>query len=346
MRKIWNTLLYGERKTKMYLWGIILLIVMSLACCAGFLLTFSMWWAVGIPGALIAAAVLCLTVKFRETDGVPERIPEMPVNKYAAKEARDLKEETEEETIEETEEEKKQFLQRLDKKQVKRLLYKYKAKKIHYPVLIEECESRGLTQCPAYIWRSKTQLHVMALSAKPVVFDIPLSELTRICVERAVRANPKTEYESVKDAKYIAKVFQELIPSYYIMEDENGRRTYRKNSYLAGEDIYITNISARVWMQLTQAGFSIPEEEKMERAYGTYAAEAYKLKFLCQDAVLLPEEYKIKIRILLQQMVEADISDYEFSKNTSYMVKKQLITEEYAKYYEDVRYGKNSASGK
>ena len=313
MRKIWNTLLYGERKTKMYLWGIIGAIMVSVASCVCFLISFVIWWLAGILGGLIVAAILGLTVRFKETEEPLEEV---------------------------TEESTQEFLQNLDKRQVKALLYKYKAKKVHYPILIEECRSRGISRCPAYIWRSKNCLQVLALSAQPFVFDIPLSQLSVICVERAVRGNPKEEYEYIKDAKYIAKVFQSLIPSYYIMEDENGRRTYRKNSYLAGEDILITNLSVRAWMELTQAGFSMPEENKMERAYGTYAAEAYKLKFLCQDGVFLPEEYKVKIRVLLQQMVEAEISEYEFSKNLSYMVKKQLITDEYAKYYEDVRRGR------
>ena len=56
--------------------------------------------------------------------------------------------------------------------------------------------------------------------------------------------------------------------------------------------------------------------------------------------MILPEEYKVKIRVLLQQMVDAEISDFEFTKNLSMMVKKQLITDEYAKYYEDARLGR------
>lgn len=366
MRKIWNTLIYGDRRTKAYLWSIVVLILLSIASCVVFMVTFSPWWILGIPGGLIGAAVVASMVKFREVDGeenadllfselLNAKKNETMQKRISAEEKVAEKQEGLEEKrvgvnkrddmqevpdTEETKEENDKYLKALQKRQIKKLLYKYKVKRVHYPVLIEECESRKISQCPAYVWVNKGRLQVMALSAKTRAFEIPLSKLQTILAERAVKATPKEEYAAVKEAKYVAKVFDGLIPSYYIMADENGRRSYRKNRYRVGADFVVTDKSARALMELTQAGFVLPEEEKMARAYGTYAAEAYKLKFLCQDGVILPEEYKIKIRILLQQMVEAEISDYEFSKNLSLMVKKQLITEEYAKYYQDARLGR------
>lgn len=356
MRTIWNTLLYGDRRTKAYLWSIVLLIVLAIASCVAFVVTLNLWWISGILGGLIAAAVVGSSVKFREIDGAEngeavlkgaplrEKQPalksqEKKENSESQAQMHSFAEETEEaESI--TPEENEKFLKSLHKKQIKKLFFKYKVKRTHYPILIEECASRGLRECPAYVWVNKGCLQILALSADTRAFAIPLSKTHTMFGERAARANPKEEYAAVKEAKYIAKVFQPLIPSYYIMADENGRRTYRKNRYVLGEDLAVTDRSARALMELTQAGFVLPEDAKMEKAYGTYATEAYKLKFLCQDGVILPEEYKVKIRILLQQMVEAKISDYEFSKNLSLMVKKQLITEEYAKYYQDAKLGR------
>ena len=339
MRKIWNTLIYGDRKTKAYLWSIVLLIVLAVGSCVMFVITISLWWLVGVLSGLTVAAILAATVKFREIEA-PERLLPEEVREPNNKKPENRKHEPVEETEKVSEEENAEFIKSLQKKQVKKLLYKYKVKKVHLPILIEDCESYGLQECPAYIWQNKGRLHFITLSAKTRVFDLPLSELQTITVERSVRANPKEEYSAVKDAKFVTKIFQGLIPSYYIATDENGRRTHRKNSYRIGEDILVTNHSARAVMELTQARFVLPEDEKMGKAYGTYTTEAYKLKFLCQDEVILPEEYKVKIRVLLQQMVDAEISDFEFTKNLSMMVKKQLITDEYAKYYEDARLGR------
>lgn len=324
-----------------------MLIAVALASCVMFIVSVSLWWIIGVLGGLIAAAILAATVKFREieapglkTKASTDSLDMQGIEKRRIAPGQPV-EETTEETLEETEEtsaeENAEFIKSLQKKQVKKLLYKYRVKKEHFPILLEECKGRNLQECPAYIWVNKGRLHFLTLSAKTRAFDLPLSELQTITVERSVRANPKQEYAVIKSAKFVAKVFQALIPSYYIATDENGRRTHRKNCYLVSEDILVTNRSARAVMELTQARFVLPEDEKMGKAYGTYTAEAYKLKFLCQDEVILPDEYKIKIRILLQQMVEADISDYEFTKNLSMMVKKQLITDEYAKYYEDAR---------
>lgn len=339
MRKIWNTLIYGDRKTKAYLWSIVLLIVLAVGSCVMFVITISLWWLVGVLSGLTVAAILAATVKFREIEA-PERLLPEEVREPNNKKTENRKHEPVEETEEVSAKENAEFIKSLQKKQVKKLLYKYKVKKVHLPILIEDCESYGLQECPAYIWQNKGRLHFITLSAKTRVFDLPLSELQTITVERSVRANPKEEYSAVKDAKFVTKIFQGLIPSYYIATDENGRRTHRKNSYRIGEDILVTNHSARAVMELTQARFVLPEDEKMGKAYGTYTTEAYKLKFLCQDEVILPEEYKVKIRVLLQQMVDAEISDFEFTKNLSMMVKKQLITDEYAKYYEDARLGR------
>ena len=347
MRKIWNTLLYGDRRTKAYLWSIVLMLVFAVASCVVFAVTLNIWWIFGILGGLIAAAIVASSIKFREVDGTDngetvltgdrlhlKKTEEKPITGKAMVTERESEEAPENE---ETPEENEKFLKLLHKKQVKKLLYKYKVKRVHYPILIEECESRRIHQCPAYVWINKGKLQVLVLSAKTRAVELSLTGLHTILVERAVKAKPKEEYVAVKEAKYISKVFEPLIPSYYIMADENGRRTYRKNRYLIGEDFVVTDRSARALMEITQARFVLPEEEKMMKAYGTYATEAYKLKFLCQDAVILPDEYKVKIRILLQQMVEAEITDYEFSKNLSLMVKKQLITEDYAKYYQDAR---------
>lgn len=339
MRKIWNTLIYGDRKTKAYLWSIVLLIVLAVGSCVMFVITISLWWLVGVLSGLTVAAILAATVKFREIEA-PERLLPEEVREPNNKKPENRKHEPVEETEEVSAKENAEFIKSLQKKQVKKLLYKYKVKKVHLPILIEDCESYGLQECPAYIWQNKGRLHFITLSAKTRVFDLSLSELQTITVERSVRANPKEEYSAVKDAKFVTKIYQGLIPSYYIATDENGRRTHRKNSYRIGEDILVTNHSARAVMELTQARFVLPEDEKMGKAYGTYTTEAYKLKFLCQDEVILPEEYKVKIRILLQQMVDAEISDFEFTKNLSMMVKKQLITDEYAKYYEDARLGR------
>lgn len=375
MRKIWNTLLYGDRRTKAYLWSIVLLIVLAVASCVGFVVTLNIWWIFGVLSGLILAAVVGSSVKFHEIDreesgetvltGAPLR-EKLSDEKHSDQKAvtdekaeerssvsetgviseantidrRKFEEEKPEEEEDETPEETEKFLKSLHKKQVKKLFFRYRVKRAHYPILIEVCESRKLRECPAYVWVDKGCLQILALSSKTRVFAVPLSQTHTILGERGVRANPKTEYTAVKEANYIAKVFQPFIPSYYIMADENGRRTYRKNRYVLGDDLIVTDRSARALMELTQAGFVLPEDVKMEKAYGTYATEAYKLKFLCQDGVIQPEEYKLKIRILLQQMVEAEISDYEFSKNLSRMVKKQLITEEYAKYYEDARRGR------
>ena len=350
MRKIWNTLLYGERRTKVYLWGIMLLIVFAVASCVVFAVTLNVWWIFGILGGLIAAAIVGSSIKLKEIDGKEHGEPVLNAERLNTKrtEEKTLIDEavvTEQERTqipedEEKAEENARFLKLLHKKQVKKLLYKYKVKRMHYPILIESCESRKIHQCPGYAWANQGKLHILVLTAKTRAFTLSFSGLHTILVERAVKAKPKEEYVSVKEAKYISKVFEPLLPSYYIMADENGRRTYRKNCYLIGEDFVVTDRSARALMDLTQARFVLPEEEKMLKAYGTYATEAYKLKFLCQDGVILPEEYKVKIRILLQQMVEAEITDYEFSKNLSLMVKKQLITEDYAKYYEDARLGR------
>ena len=76
MRKIWNTLIYGDRKTKAYLWSIVLLIVLAVGSCVMFVITISLWWLVGVLSGLTVAAILAATVKFREIEAPERLLPE------------------------------------------------------------------------------------------------------------------------------------------------------------------------------------------------------------------------------------------------------------------------------
>lgn len=328
MKKIINTLFYGDRKTKFFLWSIIILLLASFACCILFMVTIKFLWIIGTIICLIAAGLVGRSVNLttvteedaNSNNGVD--VSEKPL----------LKEENQKQN-EETDD---TYLKEIDKKQMKRLFVKYKVKREHRPILIDECLSKKIFHCPAYLWVSWNKVHFLVLEQKPREFSIDLSEAVSIGYERAVPANPEKDYTGIRKAHLISHVFEGLIPACYDVTVDR-RRSSRKNLFIIGEDIKVTNYSARAVFDIIKASFDLPDRYNLPEKFGSYTREAYKTKILWQDGVLKSDEYKTRIKDLLQQMSEAKISDNEFYRNLDQMVDKQLITKEYAEYYSENR---------
>ena len=71
--------------------------------------------------------------------------------------------------------------------------------------------------------------------------------------------------------------------------------------------------------------------------YSPYFKSAYKLNILLRDGVIQVNEYKQKVKEVLESLAEAKISLEEFHKNIDQLVKGRMITEEYAEYYLEYR---------
>ncbi len=367
MRKFFNTLFYGDRKTKIYLWSIILLIVMAVGCCVLFMITIKLPWILGTAFCLIVAFIVgrtCslsdakdpLSIEGQQSGDAGNRSKKKPEqiegSNSLGRNRRDkelseedelfLRKNTREKESDEAEPDEADpdealYLAAYNKNKLKKLFVTYKVKKEHRPVIIDSCPSRKIRHCPAYLWVSWNKVHFLVLEEKPRVFTLDSTETLKIRYEKGAEADPEKDYAGIRNSKLVNQIFGPLIPVCYD-DIQNRRRTYHKNLYIVGEDIRLTNHSAHSAFELLKAGFELPDEERIEQRFGGFSKEAYKQKVLLQDGVLSVEEYKSKIKSILQGMTEAKISDQEFHSNLEIMVTRQLITKEYAEYYISVRH--------
>ncbi|MBO7402852.1 MAG: hypothetical protein J6U10_07665 [Lachnospiraceae bacterium] len=214
-------------------------------------------------------------------------------------------------------------------------MVKYKVKREHRPVIIDSSTRYKVEKCPAYLWVNRGKVHFLLMESTPREIVLDYHNATTVTYETAA-ADPATEYTEIRTNMALSGIFGGCVPTY--REDVvNRRRTSVKNLYVIGDDIRLTNTSARAAFDLLKADFSMSEKYMLEGLRGSFSKEAYKTKVLWQDGVINTSEFKTRTKNLLQRMTKAKISPLEYDNNLREMVNNQLITKEYADYYADAQ---------
>ena len=146
----------------------------------------------------------------------------------------------------------------------------------------------------------------------------------------------KKDYDQFKKPSLLSLAFSELLPTVYV-EGEGIRAKDKKNLYVLTADLKVTNTSAKVLLDLLQVNFTLLEEEVYSKKYSPYFTSAYKLNILLKDGVLTVSDYKRKIKDVLLDLAEAQISLEVFKIYINQLIQGRLVTREYAEYYLDYR---------
>ncbi len=223
----------------------------------------------------------------------------------------------------------------VNKSELKKIMVKYKVKKEHRPVIIDSSERYKVEKCPAYLWVNRGKVHFLLMESTPREIVLDYHNATTVTYEIAA-ADPATEYTQIRTNMALSGIFGGCVPTYRENVD-NRRRTSVKNLYVIGDDIRLTNTSARAAFDLLKADFDMSEKYMLPGLRGSFSKEAYKTKVLWQDGVINTSEFKTRTKNLLQRMTKAKISPLEYDNNLREMVYNQLITKEYADYYADAQ---------
>lgn len=232
-------------------------------------------------------------------------------------------------TGEETEEDEhaQDDFARYDEKQLKKIMYRYKVRREHKTIIIDNAPEYKIRQCPAFVWREGNNLHFLLLEKEPRKLDIPLSDIRQIGYHKRVKAEPDRDYRPFTHATLVAKVFREHLPSYQETV-ENGKRFFYKNLYVAGSHMEITNTSAKNLFDILTVPFVIHNDVTESRRYSEYFKEAYRCSTLCKDLVITKAEFSEKITGLLDEMADADITGSEFMQTLRDMAQFHFATRE------------------
>ena len=334
LEKLINTLKYGSTKTKQKIYTMLGFLVLGVGLFIASIVLSNLLFGIFAFAIIFVDGLILVNTSF-EQKSVSIKNGEK-VKKERKKEEDDTpgalewvsseKKEKEEEKLEEQEENP---LVQYDEKKLKKLFVKYKVKKEHVTILIDECRAEKIYECPAYMWKDKVYLYFLLLDKEARMIKFPCSEIGDIVVRRGVMARPAEEYKELQENAMIHMVFGSLLPKYY--QNENSyRMEYKKNLYSVGSGIWCTSGSVSNMLKVLPKKFSL-EDNKLDNV-NSYYREIYIARMLFFDGVLSPKQYKEKVLEILSALVKSDLSDETVKDYLSQMMMTGLLPKEYADF--------------
>lgn len=304
MKKIIYSMFHGNTKTKCFLWSLFLLGLMAVV---SILLAIILSQPVYGGAAFIFAMLFLMVSQSYSLDTLA---------KEGKKADTDKKEEHAENDF-----------SHYDTKLLKKIMRRYKVKKEHKTIIIDNAPAYKIKQCPAFVWIEGQNLHFLLLEKEPRQIEVPLKDIRQVGYHKGIKAKPDKDYSFFTRSCLVAKVFREHLPSYQ-EKVEDGRHSYYKNLYVIGTQIEITNMSAKNIFSLLSVPFVIDNDLTRTQKYSEYFKDAYRYSILCKDLVITKAEYSEDITGLLNRMADADIPGSEFMKTLRDMLRYRFITRE------------------
>lgn len=331
MKKILNGLRYGNIKTKAYIIGILLLFLFGTFSIGMLITTWSPLWGMSIAFSYLTAIILMQSVSFHKVGEVQKRHKEDKLNiseDNAGLTMMDLNPEEETKQVKEQED----FLEKYDQKKLKAVFVKYKVNKEHYPIIVDSSDRYQIHQCPTYAWIGKGELNLLLFEKEPRKVTVLLSNIHEITYERGVIVNSNQDYSGLQKPSFLRMIFSSYLPTVY-EETIAGKRSYKKNLYVIGEDLKVTNTSAATMFKMLSMNLSVRRQIRDKEFQNPYFEAAYALNIMLKDTVITVNEFKVKIKEILQNLADAKISNDEFMNYINQLIRGRLITREYAQYY-------------
>ena len=363
LRKIWNTLRYGDTRTKAFLLSVFGLSLVAIIFLFVTIVTQSpLTGIIAATAAIIVAAmakdaVLVVKNGGKAENGATER-------KDRKKEAGDLKiqddmypyelEEFGEQTgKKKSRKEKKKEQQReegrmlreqedeedfgdnalsaMTEEKLKRLLLRYKVAQQHVPVVIDLCIPERVRQAPGFAWVEDGKLRILLIERKARMIERPLSLLQVMEVERGIAVKASNEYVELRDTDLMKKVFTPYLPRYQ-KKEIGGRTVLLKNLYVLDEEIKFTSTSVNELKKLFSFRIEIADKRLQDKNMSPYYKDVFINSFLWRDGILSLPEYKVEVERIIESLADPAVPYGEFETTLSAMINSGLLPTEYRNY--------------
>lgn len=262
-----------------------------------------------------------------EEEKLVEEKPEPPSEELVPEPKEQKKEDKEQER-----KDKEKELIAYDQKKIKHVFYKYKVRKDHKAIIIDEWKEKKVKQCPAYIWLHRSQVHLLLMGKETQELTIPVSKAGTLTYVKGVVCKAKEEYPQFRKESLLSAVFTPYLPTYHKGE-KNGRTVIYKNLFQLGDGLLVTNTSARIIMELLHPAFQVHDRVTKDMQYNDFYKEIYKTGILFREQVLTVKEYKEGMSETLQKFAATGVADQEYEKTLQALYRNKLITEEFVTYY-------------
>ncbi|KSV58997.1 DUF4118 domain-containing protein [Acetivibrio ethanolgignens] len=336
MKKLIDSLKYGDRDTKIYLWSIIILTAATVifGVAAVFMLSFFSG-VVSVICAVIAALIVQNTSLKDKEFMEPSKVMPQGEAREAESEEKTERQEEEDKDKKEIVEEEISRVEHYTERQVVQIMHKHKVKRDNRKVMIDLCTSFRIRQSPAYFWAEAGKANFLVLEEEPRVIQIPLNKIKEISYERGISVQKNTDYMDFREGGFVAQIFEEVMPTYY-MAMKNGKKGYFKNLYTITPDLKVTNTSARALFDILKLDFGIHDAITNSNRYSEYYKMAYRANVLWKDQVISTEEYRERIKEIFKALREMGMHGMEYNELAEQMVESKFITREYAEYYKNL----------
>ncbi len=363
LRKLWNTLRYGDKRTKSFLlWEIGLILATVVLFAAAIASQSFLPGLVAIVTAIIAAAMakdVALVVKnggasedaqraaqkgakdgTRQGDDSEEDASDNEADtggkkKKKSKKAKKKEEQEAKEQEEREREDEEDFgdnaLVSMTSEKLKRLLIRYKVKQEHVPVIIDLCIPERIRQAPGFAWLDGGMLKILLIEHKPRMLERPISKLQVMEVERGIAVKASNEYVELRESDVMKKAFTPYLPRYQ-KKEIGGRTVLLKNLYVLDEDIKFTSASVNELKKLFSFRIEIADRRLKEMDLSPYYKEVYVKSFLWRDGILSLQEYKAEIERIIDSLAEPAVPYGEFETTLAAMIHSGLLPTEYRNY--------------
>lgn len=337
MKKYIRGMFRGGWKTKLYLWTIFLVGIVSLGCFGAAFMGAGLNFAYIAFGGSIFAVVYSQLGVFRD---VNQDLKEDNTgnNRSPKKKGKETaRGNTKKKAVQaETQNMDDNPYNRYTEDKINKLLVPYKVKKQSFLAVIDSSEKYQIKNCPAYIWGDKRNLYFLLLEKKVRVITVPHVQTAVMHYEKGIMVKDMEEYKELKDSFFLGSTFRDYIPEYY-RTMVNGFSTFKKNLFVVASDIKMSGPSARGVMKITNCRLELDDSQLDKKRFGGYFEEAYKVNLLLREEVYDAEEYKVKIKEILTGLAEHEESIEAFRSTIASMIQYRLITDDYAEYFMNYR---------
>lgn len=358
MKKIWNGLRYGDTETRKCIGSVIGFSLAAVVCIVAAGLKGQLWlFAIAMIFGVIAI-VISQTFTLEDEDFVAEvnRSGEKETVRaeMAQKNTREAvaTEETENNTeaagrnddrmdakphAAEDKEKEIDIYQHYDQHVLRKLKRKYRVKKDHRPIMVDESKTYRIRECPAFIWRGHNKVYLLLLEKEPRKICISRDLIRNMGYRPDVKVNMEEEYPAFRKENLITGVFREFLPDYMDSKVKNDPLK-TKNLYSIYPDIMLTNRCAYEVMDLLCLHFMPKDKITDNERLNGFFKRIYAANILYRDRVYSILEYKNSIEKTLHDLCYAEMTDKEFEATLEQLLRGRLISGEYADHYRELRY--------
>lgn len=351
MQKIINTMFYGSLKAKVFLWSVFIMILATILMGVLAAVMGSATFLVGAVVCGVAAFITSQSVSLSELERKAKN-PKKKKKKDSAtaskreSSAREKKEETLDGQSNDPKEKNKQkarYMASMNEKKMKQLLKEHKVNQIHIFVMVDSYPREDVSQTPAVMWRTDTDLHLLMLDGTGREFKVAMEEIKGILYQKNVPASPEEDYPSFQYANFMSKLYKPFLPEYQEMS-QDGEIQYVKNLFTIEPGISFTNTSmAGVLKILNHVPLLVKDSINMSSRYDEYFKEIYRYSILCKNGIYTLEEYRGKMEKVLDELLTAPVTRQEFVKSLRDMGRYHLITSDYVTKYTQIYITRNQS---